>query len=225
MQGFNQIVDERTESRRSWRSSGLGRVDGYQAHRPPCTLAEDAAGHPFGIKLGIGVSPALCQRNHRSPARPVRRRHHGHNIQLPRLPQPKARLYGTTFDLPDGSQEIFELTATTASTPPGAERVSRSASTKPTRRANFEAALNTSLQTFRRDQACFRICGGSGAMTSSFYDSARIRHSVIDGPPFDTAIALRDAYRGGHRCSGTKATTSPGSASYDTAIARVDDRS
>jgi hypothetical protein len=132
------------------------------------------------------------------------------------LPQP-GQSVRATFTLPDGSQEIFELTAT-ASSPPGAGEFLIGVDENDTA-TNFEAALNTALQTF----GASTLASASTVAAANdffFYDSANPPQR-IDGPPFDTAVALRD---------GTSADTifwykgdnEPGPA-RNSAIAHVDD--
>ena len=178
--GFRQIVSERNLA--DLGASGLGRVTVTNVS-PTVTLAEDAAGHPFGIKL-TGISSTLTGTTVAGPA--------GSPPALDvtfsaTLPQP-GQVVRTTFDLPDGSQEIFELTAT-ATTPPGANEFLIGVDETDTA-SNFEAALNTSLQTF----AATKLASASAVAAANdffFYDSANPPQRV-DGPPFDSATALRD---------------------------------
>ena len=207
--GFAQVVSERKQA--DLGAAGLGRLTVTNTS-PTVSLAEDAAGHPFGIKL-TGVSSTLAGTTVSGPA--------GTPAAVDvtfsaALPQP-GQSVRATFTLPDGTQEIFELTATTSS-PPAANEFLIGVDETDTA-TNFEAALNNSLQTF----ATTELASASTAAAANdffFYDSANPPQRV-DGPPFDTAIALRDGtttdtvfwYQGDN---------APGSA-RTSAIAHVDD--
>ncbi|MGI9414934.1 MAG: flagellar biosynthesis protein FlgL [Hyphomicrobiales bacterium] len=207
--GFNQIVDERRQA--DLGASGLGRVAVTSA-APAVSLSEDVAGHPFGLKLasatgtlsgttvaGPAGAPATIDVTF-SAALPQE----GENVRL-------------TFDLPDGTQEVIELTATTAS-PPEAGEFTIGADENATA-ANFEAALNASVQTLAETK--LESASAMAAAQDFFYYDSANPPQRIDGPPFDSAVALRDAtatdtllwYQGDN---------GPGSP-RDTAIAHVDD--
>lgn len=207
--GFRQVVTERNLA--DLGAGGLGRLTVTNTS-PTVSLAEDAPGHPFGIKLA-GVSSTLTGTTVAGPA--------GSPAAVDvtfsaTLPQP-GQSVRATFTLPDGSQEIFELTAT-ASSPPGANEFLIGVDETDTA-SNFEAALNTSLQTF----GASKLTSASSVAAADdffFYDSANPPQRV-DGPPFDSAVALRDA-TATDTVYWYKGDNEPGLA-RNSAIAHVDD--
>lgn len=207
--GFRQVVSERKQA--DLGAAGLGRLTVTNAS-PTVTLAEDVAGHPFGIKLA-GVSSTLAGTTVTGPG--------GSPAAVDvtfsaTLPQPGQNVRAT-FTLPDGSQEVFELTATTSS-PPGAGEFLIGVDETDTA-SNFEAALSGALQDF----AATTLEAASTTAAANdffFYDSANPPQRV-DGPPFDTATALRDATTA-DTVFWYKGDNEPGSA-RTTAIAHVDD--
>jgi len=179
--GFLQVVDERKQA--DLGAGGLGRLTVTNAS-PTVSLAEDAAGHPFGIKL-TGVTSTLTGTAVSGPA--------GSPAAIDitfsaTLPQP-GQSVRATFTLPDGTQEVFELTAT-ASTPPEDGEFLIGVDETDTA-SNFEAALTSALQTFAQT----KLASASTAAAANdffFYDDANPPQRV-DGPPFDSAAALIDA--------------------------------
>lgn len=207
--GFRQVVDERKLADAG--ADGRGRLAVTNAS-PTVSLSEDVAGHPFGLKLA-GMTSGLTGTTVSGPA--------GSPAAIDvtfsaTLPQP-GQSVRVTFDLPDGTQEVFELTAT-ASNPPGAGEFLLGVDETDTA-SNFEAALNAELVTFG-STVLASASTKAAANDFFFYDSANPPQRVA-GPPFDSATAL---------VSGTPADTvfwyqgdsEPGSA-RNTAIAHVDD--
>jgi len=132
------------------------------------------------------------------------------------LPQ-DGETFRATFSLPDGTQEVLELTATTT-TPLGDNEFLIGIDENDTA-ANFETALNTSLQTF----AATKLASASTAAAANdffFYDDANPPQRV-NGPPFDSATSLIDATAADtvFWYQGDNGTGSP----RDAAIARVDE--
>jgi len=104
------------------------------------------------------------------------------------LPQ-AGELFRATLDLPDGTQAKLELTAT-ATAPAGDGEFLIGADETATA-ANFEAALSASLQSLaQRDLAA---ASAQAAATNFFEYDAASEPQRVDGPPFDSATALRDA--------------------------------
>ena len=179
--GFTQIVSERQQA--DLGASGLGRLT-ITNTSPTVSLAEDAAGHPFGMKL-TSVTSTLTGTTVTGPA--------GAPAAIDvtfsaTLPQP-GQTIRATFTLPDGSLEDLELTATTTS-PLGDNEFLIGVDENDTA-ANFDAALNTALQTF----GATKLASASTAAAANdffYYDSANPPQRV-DGPPFDSAVALRNA--------------------------------
>lgn len=207
--GFGQVVSERKQADAG--ADGLGRL-AIANTSPTVSLSEDVAGHPFGLKLA-GVSSTLTGTTVAGPA--------GAPAAIDvtfsaTLPQP-GQSVRVNFTLPDGSQEIFELTATaTTPTGPGEFLIGIDETDTAT---NFEAAFNTELQSFV--STVLASASTSAAANDFFLYDAANPPQRVDGPPFDTATALRD---------GTVADTvfwykgdsEPGSA-RTSAIAHIDD--
>jgi flagellin-like hook-associated protein FlgL len=88
------------------------------------------------------------------------------------------------FNLPDGTTTTVKLTATTTS-PAGAGQFTIGADATATA-ANFQAAVGTSLQA----EAKTSLKAASTAQAGNdFFSNTPQR---VDGPPYDTAVALKD---------------------------------
>ena len=207
--GFEQVVAERKLADAG--ADGRGRL-AVTSVSPTVSLAEDAAGHPFGLKLA-GVTSGLTGTTVSGPA--------GSPAAIDvtfsaTLPQPGQSIR-VTFDLPDGTQEVFELTAT-ASNPPGDGEFLLGVDETDTA-TNFEAALNAQLVTFG-STVLASASTKAAANDFFFYDAANPPQRVA-GPPFETATTLVDGttadtvfwYRGDNDTGSAR----------ETAIAHVDD--
>lgn len=175
--GLNQLINERRQA--DVGASGLGRVTIAMPTTTSITLSEDVPGSVFGMKLS-GVNSNLSGATVIGP---------------PTSPQPISIDFGTTnpqngekitiaFTLPDGTTENITLTATTDNPPPpnsfdiGAD----SAETA----ANFNDKLTEAV----RDLANTKLVAASAMQASEeFFGS--VPPMRVDGPPFDTATALR----------------------------------
>jgi hypothetical protein len=207
--GFRQVIDERRQA--DLGPAGLGRLTVANAS-PTVTLAEDGASHPFGFKLAAATS-TLTGTVVTGPVGDPATLDVAFSATLPQA----GETLQLSVDLPDGTQSTISLTAT-ATAPAGAGEFLIGADETATA-SNFETALTASLQT-----AAARELSSASASAAAddffFFDSANPPQRV-DGPPFDSATALRDAttsdtvywYAGDN---------GPGSA-RDSAIAHVDD--
>lgn len=171
--GLNQMMDER---RRADAGTGLGRLDLTQSGAA-VTLAEEANGLPFGLKLagvangisgataGIGGSPsALSVAFSAVPAS-------GETIDI-------------VFGLPDGTQDSVRLKVG-ASNGVGTFAPGTDAATTA---ANFSAALDAGL----RDLVGSKLAGASGIIAAQDFlaGTAAAPSRRIAGPPFETATGF-----------------------------------
>jgi hypothetical protein len=173
------------------------------------TIAEDAAGHPFGMKLA-GVNSTLTGTTV-TPGGPPQQ----YTVDIAANPT-IGQSVSFVFNLPDGTTSTLKLTATTVN-PPGANEFAIGATSDITA-ANFKAALNTAV-----GKTAGTALSAASAVTASrsFFNADMSNPPMrVTGPPFDTATTLT---------AGTTANTvvwyrgesGPGRA-RDTAIARVD---
>jgi flagellin-like hook-associated protein FlgL len=173
------------------------------------TIAEDAAGHPFGMKLA-GVSSTLSGATV-TPGGPPQQ----YTVNIAANPQ-MGQTVSFVFNLPDGTTTTLKLMATTAN-PPGPNEFAIGATADVTA-ANFKAALDAALPK----TAGTALAAASAVTASNSFFNADMSNPPmrVTGPPFDTATTLT---------AGTTANTvvwyrgesGPGRA-RDTAIARVD---
>jgi hypothetical protein len=173
------------------------------------TIAEDAAGHPFGMKLA-GVSSTLSGATV-TPGGPPQQ----YTVNIAANPQ-MGQTVSFVFNLPDGTTTTLKLTATTAN-PPGPNEFAIGATADVTA-ANFKAALDAALPK----TAGTALAAASAVTASNSFFNADMSNPPmrVTGPPFDTATTLT---------AGTTANTvvwyrgeSGLSRARDTAIARVD---
>ncbi|HWM49333.1 MAG TPA: hypothetical protein VNR11_20730 [Xanthobacteraceae bacterium] len=173
------------------------------------TLAEDAAGHPFGMKL-LSYNSNLAGATVTTGGPPA-----SYGVNFGANPAAGQQI-SFSFTLPDGTVDSFTLTATTAS-PPGAGEFTIGATADVTA-ANFRGALNTAVAKLA-DTSLTAASAMQAANNFFNIDDANPPLRVA-GPPFDTATAL---------VAGTSADTlfwykgEAGAASArSTAYARVD---
>ncbi len=180
--GFKQIVSERRQA--DLGADGRGRLVLNPPAGATATIAEDAAGSPFGFKLA-GATSTLSGTSIIGPAGSPPDLDITFSGTLPNDGE-SIRL---TLDLPDGTQHDIVMTAR-ASGPltPGEFLIGADANTTAT---NFQAALTTEVET----EAQRSLSAASlFAATNDFFDfDASNPPQRVDGPPFDTAIALIDA--------------------------------
>jgi flagellin-like hook-associated protein FlgL len=207
--GLRQVIDERRQADTG--ADGLGRLAVTSAS-PTVSLAEDAAGHPFGFKIAA-VSSTLSGTAVAGPAGAPASIDVTFSASLPQAGQ-KVEV---SLDLPDGTQTTVTLTAT-ATAPPGAGEFLIGAD-EATTAANFETALNSALVTAARTELA-SASAHQAANDFFYYDSANPPQRV-DGPPFDSATAMLDA-TAADTVFWYKGDNGPGAA-RDTAIARIDD--
>jgi flagellin-like hook-associated protein FlgL len=207
--GLKQIVSERLQA--DMGSDGRGRLDAPTASGDAVTLQEENSG-PFGFKIASASSSTIgavvtgptgsppsvsIDFNGNNPA-------DGDTVQV-------------RFDLPDGTSTSVTLTATTDA-PPGAGRFSIGATAGDTA-TNLASALDTQIQTTA--QVDLQASSAVEAANNFFDTDAANPAQRVDGPPFDSATALRDATANDtvKWYTGDDATDDP----LNTMTARVDD--
>ena len=183
--GFKQIVSERRQA--DLGADGRGRLVLNPPAGATATIAEDAAGSPFGFKLA-GATSTLSGTSIIGPAGSPPDLDITFSGTLPNDGE-SIRL---TLDLPDGTQHDIVMTAR-ASGPltPGEFLIGADANTTAT---NFQAALTTEVET----EAQRSLSAASlFAATNDFFDfDVANPPQRVDGPPFNSATALRDATAG-----------------------------
>lgn len=148
------------------------------------TIAEDAAGSPFGFKLAA-VNSTLLGTNITGPAGAPSTL----DVQFtPTLPN-DGQTITLTFDLPDGTQKDIVMTARL--TGPVSDGEFLVAADENSTAANFQAAVTTVIET--EAQRSLSAASLFAAADNFFdFDSATPPQRV-DGPPFDSATAYIDA--------------------------------
>ncbi len=211
--GFAQILDERRQA--DMGAGGLGRLVPGASPPSGVVLAEDVAGSPFGFKitaLQSGLGGVATSGPAGTPA--------GISVDFSAtLPQAGEKLT-ISLALPDGTELDLALTARAAGTADlqagdfaiGADEVATS--------GNFLTALSAALA--REAETSLSVASMQAAANDFFTSGGNIAQRV-DGPPFDSATALRDAtasdtvewYSGDRSAANAR----------ETAIARVDENS
>ena len=178
--GFKQIMNERLQA--DLGADALGRLVTTPTG-PVVTIAEDAAGSPFGFKLdNITTTVTGAAVTAPSGAPP------SESIDFTGSTPAAGEVVKLQFVLPDGTTETLTLAATTSATP-GPNQFTIGASDNATA-TNFEAALDAAIGALA--QTSLRAASGMAA-AQDFFDVDDTRPPQrVNGPPFDTATALID---------------------------------
>lgn len=178
--GFSQHRTERYLADSG--AAGTGRVDVSQPLPNQVQLAEDGA-HPFGAKLASvdsGLSNAVLNGPSGTPA----------SFDISFAAQPTA---GETvkigFTLPNGS--IKDVTLTAAAAGQGGDNSFEIGATPDDTAANLAAALTSTLQNLSDVE--LRAASAISAGEDFFNTANGGVPQRVDGPPFESATALRDA--------------------------------
>ena len=197
--GFRQVLSERKQA--DLGAGGLGRL-GVSTVTDTVTLAEDGS-HPFGFKIA-GIQNNLSSVTVTSTAGPPA----SEDIQFTSLPSPGQDLT-VTLTLPDGSTDTVTLTASSQSGVAGTFQIGATANATA---ANFDAALQTALA----EKASTSLAAASAVQAGvDFFTTANGQvPQRVDGPPFDTATALRSGapdtvafYAGENNATDARATS------------------
>lgn len=175
--GLRQVIDERQQA--DLGASGLGRLT-VGTVTDTVTLAEDGA-HPFGFKIDA-IQNNLSNVTVTSTAGPPR----SEDIQFTALPGAGETLTVEAL-LPDGSRESITLTATTEASTEGTFQIGATADATA---ASFDAALNAALT--RSASTALDAASAVEAGNNFFDTTGGQAPQRVDGPPFDSATALRD---------------------------------
>ena len=180
--GLRQVVSERAAA--DLGSDGLGRLAVPAAVGSAASVAEDAAGHPFGFKLA-GVTSSLTGTSVTGPAGAPATIDVVFSATLPVGGEEIA----IQVALPDGTSREIRLVATTA-VPPGAGGFTIGADENTTA-ANFETALRTEIGRV----AAIELRAASAVQAANeFFDfDAATPPQRVAGPPFDSATSVVDA--------------------------------
>ena len=178
--GLKQFVDERAQA--DLGADGRGRL-ALNLAGATLTLSEDAAPSVFGFKLaaaGSTLSNATVTGPAGMPA--------AIDVDFTGVPL-AGESVTLDFTLPDGTATRVTLTAT-SDNPPAAGQFTIGGDAATTS-ANFQAALDTAIQS----EANTRLRAASAVeAANNFFDYANGgAPQRVDGPPFATATALRDA--------------------------------
>lgn len=173
--GLKQIIAERKQA--DLGVGGLGRVAVATPTATSLSLTEDAAGSPFGLKLGAVTSlltGATVSGPSGSPA--------SLSVDLGATNPNDGDKIRFVFNLPDGTTETIELMATaSASAASGTFQIG--ADTTATA-ANLNAALTSAIGKLANTSL---VAASAVAASADFFGSPPQR---VAGPPFDTATAL-----------------------------------
>jgi flagellar hook-associated protein 3 FlgL len=135
--GLKQVISERAQADGT---TGLGRLVIASPTPTSVSVAEDAAGSPFGLKFNA-VSSSLTGATVAGPSGSPA----GVSIDLGATNPNPGDSVSFTFNLPDGTTGSFSLTASSANPPPSGSFSIGATSTATA--ANLNAALNTAIGT------------------------------------------------------------------------------
>lgn len=207
--GFRQVMDERRQA--DLGADGRGRLV-LQTAGSSVQLAEDAAGSPFGFKMDA-VSSTLTGTAVTGPAGSPAAIGVAFSASLPDAGDTIA----LTLAMPDGTSSEVRLKAVrTGEAGEGEFLVGADANATA---ANFRTALAASVEKLAGRELA---AASMQAAANDFFTSGTAVPQRVDGPPFSSATALRDAtdsdtvrwYRG-------EISDAP---ARETSLAKVDDR-
>jgi flagellar hook-associated protein 3 FlgL len=179
--GLKQVISERAQADGT---TGTGRLVISNPTTTPTTVsvAEDAAGSPFGLKLN-DVSSSLTGATVTGPGGSPA----GISIDLGTTNPNPGDQVTFTFNLPDGTTSTVQLTASSA-TPPPAGSFSIGATPADTA-ANLNTALNTSIGTLAGTTLTAASAVAAG---NDFFGSPPQRVSVTPPATLSSATSLTD---------------------------------
>ena len=158
-------------------SDGLGRLALTSAIPGTVNIAEDASPSVFGFKLSNFTS-SLSGTTVSDPATTPA----SLDVAFSATPPTEGQSVSFDLTLPDGTSTTVTLTATTNS-PAGAGEFTIGADAATTA-TNFQAALDTSLQTEAKQSL---VAASTVQAGNEFFTNPPMR---VDGPPYDTATAM-----------------------------------
>ncbi len=176
--GLKQIIDERRQA--DLGSNGMGRVT-VGGSGTQVSVTEDAG--VFGMKLvGATTNSAGATVTGPSPSPATL------SVDLGATNPNPGDIVNFTFKMPDGTTRDLKLTATTSS-PPGAGQFTIGATSTDTA-TNLQAALSQGVSTMAQTE----LVAASAVQAGNDFFNTDASHPPqrVDGPPFDTATALRN---------------------------------
>lgn len=180
--GFAQIVAERRQA--DLGGDGRGRLIVPAAAGGSVSIAEDAAGSPFGFKL-TGIVSTLTGTTASGPAGATA----AIDVTFTGTPPRDGETVRLSLLLPDGTETEVTLTARSGAVgAPGDFFIGADAAATA---GNFQAALADSIET--KAQTSLRAASLFAAANNFFDFDENSPPQRVDGPPFDSATALRDA--------------------------------
>jgi len=177
--GLRQMIAERQQA--DLGASGLGRLVIPAAVGTTLSIAEDAAGSPFGLKLAA-VTTTMTGATVGGPAGAPP----AISIDLGATNPTAGSTIKLSFTLPDGTTTDLTLTATNSATP-GPNEFSIGANSTATA-ANLQAALATAVGGIA--STTLMAASAMAAGEAFFSADADNPPQRVDGPPFDSATAL-----------------------------------
>ncbi|HET7679617.1 MAG TPA: flagellar biosynthesis protein FlgL [Xanthobacteraceae bacterium] len=177
--GLKQMISERRQA--DLGAAGMGRLSIPAAVGATLSVAEDAAGSPFGMKLAA-VNSTLTGATVTGPAGAPA----SVSIDLGATNPAAGDSIRLSFTLPDGSTTDLTLTAT-ASASPGANEFSLGANAAATA-GNLQAALTTAVAGIAGSE----LAAASALAAGDAFFSADLNNPPqrVNGPPFATATSL-----------------------------------
>jgi len=180
--GLRTVIDQRRQA--DLGADGLGRLQLTAPTATSVSIGEDSATSPFGFKLS-GIATSISGATVSGPTGSPK----SMSIDLGAANANPGDTIRVGFTLPDGTTENITLTATTDN-PPGASQFTIGATPDDT-----AAAIKTALGTSIGQLGKTALTAASAMAASNDFFNADAAHPAqrVDGPPFDTATALRDA--------------------------------
>lgn len=180
--GLRTVIDQRRQA--DLGADGLGRLQLTAPTTTSAAITEDSATSPFGFKLS-GIATSISGATVSGPTGSPK----SMSIDLGTSNANAGDTIRVGFTLPDGTTENINLTATTSS-PPGPNQFTIGATPDDTA-ANIKAALGTSIGQLAKTS--LTAASAMAASNDFFNTDATHLPQRVDGPPFDTATALRAA--------------------------------
>lgn len=176
--GLKQLIQERTAADRG--ADGLGRLVIPAAAGTVVSVSEDVAGSPFGLKL-VSASTTLTGAVVAGPAGAPP----AVTVTLGAMNPNAGEVVRVTLALPDGTEETVTLTASTSATAPGEFSIGADSNATA---ANLQAALHAAVLEIGDTELA--AASALAASDNFFNIDVGVPPQRVDGPPFDTAVAL-----------------------------------
>ena len=192
--GLKQVISERQQA--DLGTNGLGRLIIASPTATSVQVVEDAAGSPFGLKLGA-VSSSLTGATVTGPSGSPS----GVSISLGATNPNNGDKVSFSFNLPDGTTESIQLTASSATPPPtGSFAIG---ATPAATAANLNAALTTAIGTLANTSL---VAASAIQAGNDFFNSA----ATVSGSGVTNKAAPASSISGATLLSGGAGTNSLG---------------